>query len=62
MESEAEIFDGAVSRPVEDRKAYLDAACGSNAELRERLELLLQSHEALGFMEDCTEQGKREEE
>jgi hypothetical protein len=32
----------------EERTAYLDSACGGNAELRERLETLLRRHEESG--------------
>ena len=46
------IFFAAIEIPVGDRTAYLDAACGVDAELRERVERLLKSHDAQGtFME-----------
>jgi hypothetical protein len=40
-----EIFVAAVEKAPADRAAYLDAACGSDAELRAQVEALLRSHE-----------------
>ncbi len=47
---EAEIFAVASAMPVEDRGAYFDAACGEDLALRARIERLVGSHEASGFM------------
>jgi eukaryotic-like serine/threonine-protein kinase len=47
---EAEIFLNAVALPVEERPAFLDAACGDDSALRARVVQLLASHEASGFM------------
>jgi serine/threonine protein kinase/WD40 repeat protein/gas vesicle protein len=48
------IFASAVERPSpEERAAFLDTACGSDAELRGRIEALLRAHdEAGGFLRD----------
>src|SRR5262249_18606572 len=48
-----EIFSSAISRSAESRLAYLDGACGNDAELRREVESLLASHEAAseGFLE-----------
>ena len=40
--SESGIFKAAVKLPPDRRAAYLDQACGSNAELRHEIESLLQ--------------------
>ncbi|MEE2908637.1 MAG: serine/threonine-protein kinase [Planctomycetota bacterium] len=37
-----EIFQEAVKRPTEERTAFLDGACGNDADLRQAVELLLQ--------------------
>src|SRR5262245_38560727 len=43
------IFCGALERlAADERTAYLAAACGEDAELRERIEALLRAHEAAG--------------
>src|SRR5262249_6643913 len=43
------IFCGALERlAADERAAYLDAACGQDAELRARIEALLRAHEAAG--------------
>ena|SRR5436309_2173910 len=43
------IFCGALERlAADERAAYLEAACGQDAELRARIEALLQAHEAAG--------------
>jgi hypothetical protein len=42
------IFTAALARPAEERAAYLDQACGSDAELRRRGEALLQAHDNAG--------------
>ena len=49
----ADIFDKAIEKntPAE-RAAYLDAACGSNVELRKQVEARIKSHEQAGsFLE-----------
>ena len=51
--SESGIFKAAVKLPPERRAAYLDQACGSDAELRAEIESLLHAHDATGgFLED----------
>jgi hypothetical protein len=53
------IFDGAIERPSPgERAAFLDAACGADVGLRQRIEALLRAHdEAGGFLRDRTEAG-----
>src|SRR5262245_59642969 len=48
------IFAGAIERPSpEERAAFLDTACGSDVELRRRIEALVRAHdEAGGFLRD----------
>jgi WD40 repeat protein/serine/threonine protein kinase len=48
------IFAGAIERPSPgERTAFLDAACGADAELRRRIDALLRAHdEAGGFLGD----------
>src|SRR5438552_7120884 len=49
---EEAIFEAALALPIEQRPAYLDRACGDDAQLRRRIEVLLQSHEHAGeFLE-----------
>ena len=43
--SEETLFAEALELPPEERPAFLDEKCGENAELRERVGLLLRSHE-----------------
>ena len=51
--SESGIFKAAVKLPPERRAAYLDQACGSDAELRAEIESLLHAHDtACSFLED----------
>mgnify|MGYP000985159904 CR=1 FL=1 len=46
------IFEQALDRKGEDRRAYLDEACGTEPLLRRKVEALLQAHEqARGFLE-----------
>lgn len=45
QEAAKAIFLEAVNQPVEDRAAYLDTACGQDAELRKKVEALLASHQ-----------------
>jgi serine/threonine protein kinase/lipopolysaccharide biosynthesis regulator YciM len=46
--SESGIFKAAVQLPPEHRAAYLDEACGSDAELRGEVESLLRAHDTAG--------------
>src|SRR5690242_1176077 len=39
------LFLAAVEQPAADRAAFLDRECGTNAELRQRVEALLQANE-----------------
>ena len=51
--SESGIFKAAVKLPPDRRAAYLDEACGSDAELRGEIESLLHAHDTSGgFLED----------
>ena len=47
------IFNSAVARPTaEERQAYLDGACGDDAQLRGRIDALLEAHSSAGgFLE-----------
>src|SRR5205823_7032581 len=51
--NERAIFTDALHKPTAaERRAFLDAACGGNAALREQVEALLREHEQLGsFLE-----------
>src|SRR2546425_849037 len=50
---EEAIFEAALQLPADQRAAHVQAACGSDAALRERVEALLKAHEgAGGFMEE----------
>src|SRR5262249_60764856 len=53
------IFAGAIERRSPgERTAFLDAACGADVGLRQRIEALLRAHEeAGGFLRDRTEAG-----
>jgi serine/threonine protein kinase len=42
------IFTAALARPAEERSTYLDQFCGGDAELRRRVEALLQAHDNAG--------------
>ena len=46
--SESGIFKAAVKLPPDRRAAYLDQACGADAELRREIESLLHAHDASG--------------
>jgi serine/threonine protein kinase len=47
------IFTEALELPAGERAAYLERECGSDADLRRRVEALLKSHESVGdFLED----------
>ncbi|MGO9922542.1 MAG: protein kinase domain-containing protein [Isosphaeraceae bacterium] len=51
--SESGIFKAAVKLPPDRRVAYLDEACGSDAELRREVESLLHAHDTSGgFLEN----------
>ena len=43
MENEEEIYYEAISKPPEERKAYLEAACGGDGRLLARIEALLKA-------------------
>jgi serine/threonine protein kinase len=43
-----QLFDEALERPTEERSAYLDRACGDDADLRSDVEKLLARHSASG--------------
>src|SRR5438270_310886 len=43
------ILDGALGRPIPDRTAFLDSACGRHTELRREVDSLLAVHETSGF-------------
>jgi hypothetical protein len=46
------IFTEALKRPTAERGAFLDQACGGDAELRRKVEALLRAYERLGdFLE-----------
>ena len=50
--SEQEIFEAALERHAELRAQYLDSACGTDSELRQRVEKLLKLHDEAGeFLE-----------
>ncbi|HEX5106702.1 MAG TPA: serine/threonine-protein kinase, partial [Pirellulaceae bacterium] len=46
--SEQEIFEAALERDAELRARYLDEVCGTDSELRQRIENLLKFHEGAG--------------
>jgi serine/threonine protein kinase/tetratricopeptide (TPR) repeat protein len=47
------VFAAAAQKPSAERAAYLDEACGSDAELRRKVERLLQAHDAAGDFLDA---------
>jgi WD40 repeat protein/serine/threonine protein kinase len=50
--TERDLFEAALDVPPQDRAAYLDGACGSDAALRQRLEALLSKQDRAGnFLE-----------
>jgi serine/threonine protein kinase len=50
--SERDVFEAALELPTEQRAAYLDSVCGSDAALRQRLAALLGKHDRAGsFLE-----------
>src|SRR6266702_2330761 len=50
--SEETIFAAALALPPEQRAACLDQACGGDAALRRRVEVLLNAHAASAFLEE----------
>jgi hypothetical protein len=55
---EEAIFDAVLALPPEQRSAYLDQACGQDTQLRQRIELLLRSHDHAGeFLEPAPPAG-----
>src|SRR6266404_2028556 len=50
--TEETIFAAALALPPEQRTACLDQACGGDADLRQRVEVLLNSHAAGAFLEE----------
>lgn len=54
MNSEEEIFEAAAALPAGQRVSYLESVCRGQPELRARLEALLRSHDATGFMDKGT--------
>src|SRR2546430_13744088 len=50
--NEETIFAAVIAWPPEERVACLDQACGSDAELRRRVEVLLNAHAASHFLEE----------
>ena len=46
--TEESLFHEAMAKPVGERAAFLDTACGGDPELRRRLEVLLQAHDQPG--------------
>jgi tetratricopeptide (TPR) repeat protein len=51
--SEESLFQEALSRPPEERAAFLDAACAGNADLRAAVEARLAGQESPGRVPDC---------
>lgn len=50
-----DIFDAASDLPLEQRTAYLDAACGTDTAMRAEVESLLRSHDGAGrFLSNAT--------
>ena len=50
--TEREMFEAALELPPQDREAYLDGVCGTDANLRQRLKALLTKHDRAGsFLE-----------
>src|SRR5271169_6624991 len=61
---DVEVFTETLLLPAGQRAAYLDRACGGDAELRQRVEALLKGHSEVGdFLEhsphETTAQGTR---
>jgi len=46
------LFEGALALPESERRSYLEAACGTDAAIREQVERMLDSHlQASSFLE-----------
>jgi serine/threonine protein kinase len=57
---EEAIFDAVLALPPEQRPAYLGQACGQDAQLRQRIELLLRSDDQAGeFLEPASPTGTK---
>ena len=55
---EEAIFDAVLALPPDQRPAYLEQACGQDTQLRQRIELLLRSHDHAGeFLEPAPPAG-----
>src|SRR5262245_55611220 len=53
-----DLFLAALERPPAERAAYLEAACGADAALRERVEALLRAHDEPGaFLSEASPPG-----
>jgi tetratricopeptide (TPR) repeat protein/serine/threonine protein kinase len=50
--NEESLFHEALTKPAGERAAFLDAACGGDADLRRRLDVLLQAHDQPGSFLD----------
>ena len=48
---EETIFAGVLACPAEERASYLEAECGGDAGLRERIQILIDAHEEPEFMQ-----------
>ena len=56
MPSQSGIFNAVVQLAPERRAAFLDEACGSNRELRNEVESLLQAHDSPdGFLRETVD-------
>ena len=52
-EWELTIFTEAIKLPPKSRAAFLDKACGADADLRHKVEALLRAHDRIGnFLEE----------
>ncbi len=43
-----ELYHAALERPTDERKGFLDGACGGDADLRREVDSLLRAHEQVG--------------
>jgi serine/threonine protein kinase/WD40 repeat protein len=59
LSSEETIFEGAQQRAAGERAAYLEAACGGDADLRARVETLLAAHDQAGSFLEMPAVGER---
>jgi hypothetical protein len=56
VDHELAIFTEAIKVRLEDRRAFLDKACGSDEQLRRKVEALLRAHDRVGdFLEEPPE-------